>query len=392
MSVSLGMNRGGLPAWTYSNPEMALLENEWAFHRRWQLVGHVSEIPNPGDFLTFDVAGERALVVRSDDGEVRAFHNLCRHRGSRVVADESGNCGSSIVCPFHGWNYALDGRLLGARLSHSFAGYDLSDHGLKTVAHDIWQGIIFVCFKPCDDVRPSELLRSMEEEVAPYQLNDLQPYSQPWSMDLDVNWKAAVDVDNEGYHVAIAHPALHDLFGRHYYDESLPNGVARSVGDFSKARPRLWSSKLYCKHHEAYELPKGMDKKWIYYGLFPNTVLTFGPEMVEYYRFTPLPNNRCRISGGYWAVPNDDRRVTLLRKLYLRINRQTADEDTQLIEWCAEGMLSSAYDDFILSDLESGVRAHHDQLRAIIPAFQLKTAPAYGQLSELNEQLRQQLL
>ena len=105
------VGRGGLPAWTYDNDELMELEKEIVFRRNWLLVGHANEIPKPGDFMTLDAADERALVVRGRDGEVRAFHNLCRHRGSRVVAEPGGNCGSVITCPFHGWSYDLDGRL-----------------------------------------------------------------------------------------------------------------------------------------------------------------------------------------------------------------------------------------------------------------------------------------
>ena len=109
------------------------LEKELVFRRNWLLVGHASEIPNPGDFMTLDAADERALVVRGHGGEVRAFHDLCRHRGSRVVAEPSGNCGSVISCPFHGWSYDLDGRLRGIPFAKTFGPLDRSTLGLQPV-------------------------------------------------------------------------------------------------------------------------------------------------------------------------------------------------------------------------------------------------------------------
>ena len=107
-------DRRGLPSWSYFNPEMLEEEKELLFRRHWQLVCHINDIPEPGDFIAADMVGERALVIRGRDGVVRAFHNLCRHRGSRVVAENKGTCRSAIVCPFHGWVYNLDGTLRGA--------------------------------------------------------------------------------------------------------------------------------------------------------------------------------------------------------------------------------------------------------------------------------------
>ena len=98
-------DRAGLPAWSFFNNEMFEAEKDLLFRRHWQLVCHSSDIPNNGDFVTLDLVGERALVLRGSDGGVRAFHNLCKHRGSRVVAEGSGNCKSAITCPFHGWTY-----------------------------------------------------------------------------------------------------------------------------------------------------------------------------------------------------------------------------------------------------------------------------------------------
>ena len=103
VAVPNDWDRSGLPGWSYHSPALLELEKEHVFRKHWQIVGHISDLPNPGDYLAMDVVGERALVVRGKDGEVRAFHNLCRHRGSRVVAESQGTCKNALVCPFHGW-------------------------------------------------------------------------------------------------------------------------------------------------------------------------------------------------------------------------------------------------------------------------------------------------
>ena len=126
-------DRRGLPAWTYHSEALLQLEIDEIFLNHWQLAGHVNDVPKKGDYFTLDIANERALIVRGDDGEVRAFHNLCRHRGSRVVGDKQGHCKNALICPFHGWVYNFDGTLRGAARPNSFAGLDKSKFGLKPV-------------------------------------------------------------------------------------------------------------------------------------------------------------------------------------------------------------------------------------------------------------------
>ena len=95
ISIPGNWDRSGLPAWTYHSEEMLALERRDVFLNHWQIIGHSSNMPNKGDYLTMDIGAERALVVRGADGIIRGFHNLCRHRGSRVVADEQGTCNNA---------------------------------------------------------------------------------------------------------------------------------------------------------------------------------------------------------------------------------------------------------------------------------------------------------
>ena len=380
-------DRGSLPAWSYDNDEVMALENELVFRRSWLLVGHVSQIPEPGDFITLDVADERALVVRGHDGEVCAFHNLCRHRGSRVVAEQSGNCGAVITCPFHGWSYDLDGRLRGVPFPKSFGQLDHAAHGLKPVAREIWHGMVFVRFKgECPSV--AETLAPIEEAVARYRLKEMQPIEKRWRMEFEANWKATVDVDNEGYHVPIAHPGLNDLYGHSYFDEMLENRIPRAMGTFGDRRHKLWSVRHYVKLlPEATHLPECHRKAWIYYGVFPGTVLTFYPDSCGFYQFLPLCTRRSAMQGCSFALPDERREMQAARYLNRRISNTTSEEDIQLIKWSWEGMRSSAFDGFVLSDLESGVRAYHDRLREALPVLKLPEAPPEGTLAQRNQEL-----
>ena len=102
-------SRQGLPAWTYNNAELTDLEINSIFLKTWLWAGHVSEISEVGDYQCMELAHERAIIIRGEDGVVRAFHNVCNHRASRVVANDKGHCRNALVCPFHGWSYFIYG-------------------------------------------------------------------------------------------------------------------------------------------------------------------------------------------------------------------------------------------------------------------------------------------
>lgn len=380
--------RGGLPAWTYDNDEMTELEKEMLFRRQWLLVGHVSEIPEPGDYLTFDVADERALTIRDRDGAVRSFHNLCRHRGSRVVPDAAGNTGGVITCPFHGWTYGLDGGLRGMAMPKSFPPVDKAKCGLKPVEQQIWNGFVFVRFKSSDAPSPAEMLAPIEDEMAPYRLAEVEPLTERYCERFSVNWKAMMDVDNEGYHVPVAHPSLQDLYGNSYFDETLPNGLARSFATIRDSGHKEWSVRHYARIlPEATHLPESHRRAWLYVGIFPSAVFILYPDSVGYYQFLPVDTRTSLMIGRTYALPDDRREMRLARYLSGRIDAVTTDEDIQLMHWMTEGMRSSAFDDVFLSDLESNVRGYHDSLRALIPAYTLPEAPAPGTLAARNREM-----
>lgn len=380
--------RAGLPPWTYFNKELFLIEQEELFRRHWQLACHVSDVPEEGDWTTFDIAGERALIVRGKDKVVRAFHNVCRHRGSRVVAGESGRCKSAMVCPFHGWSYNLDGTLRAVPKARTFPKLDPVTHGLVPLEHEIWQGFVFVRFKAGPQGSVAGIMAPHEAEVAGYELGAVKPYL-PQSRDmLEVNWKAVRDVDNEGYHVPIAHPALHDLYGQQYKDDRLVAGVSRSEGRITGVSPRLWSVRNYVKHRpDMAHLPEASKGRWVYLGMFPNLVIMLYPDLIGFYQELPVDVGKTEQRLAYYAPPTEGRAAKVARYLAYRIDRVTGEEDAQLIKWSWESMQSSGFSSMILSDLEVGVRDYHDTLRATIPVAALATEPAKGQIETINQTL-----
>ncbi|MCB1340939.1 MAG: aromatic ring-hydroxylating dioxygenase subunit alpha [Pseudooceanicola sp.] len=383
--LSNDWDRSGLPAWSYFSDDLLEAEKEALFRCHWQLVCHVGDLGEPGDYIAVDFVGERALVVRGKDGEVRAFHNLCRHRGSRVVADDRGHCRSSIICPFHGWVYNLDGTLRGASQPNSLPDLDPVEWGLKPLETDIWQGFVFVRFKPGPQPAISKVMARFDKELAQYDIPAMLPDGGGfWQEQIRANWKCVRDVDNEGYHVPKAHPGLDDLFGGNYADEPFQGGASRSFAPFREDRSTLWSVRNYKKLLPDRETLDAEHKRaWLYIGLFPNTAFGIYPDSVIFYNEFPDGHGKTIQRGAIYRNPVEDRRLRAARYLSRRIDRITGKEDEQLIEWSWEAAQSSGYDGVILSDLEIGVKSYHDELRRHFPVLD-HDEPEYGRLAEVN--------
>ena len=389
LPVPNGWDRKGLPAWTYHSPALFALEREKLFLTHWQIVGHACDVPNAGDWLAFDLLGERAVVMRGQDGVLRAFHNLCRHRGARVVDGAQGHCKGAVVCPFHGWVYNLDGTLRGAAQPKSFGEMAREDFGLKPIEMELFHGCIFLRFARGPQPSVAALLAVFEADFAAYNTLSILPVTAPdWAVDLPVNWKSVRDVDNEGYHVPMAHPALQDLYGRSYRDSFLDNGLTMSIGWFGDTRGKLWSVQNYIALSTPRpELPAHLQKAWTYYGLFPNQVISITPDGLQFYHEIPLSAGMTRVTGRVYRWPNESRQTRAARYLAYRIDRDTSAEDQQLSIWSNESMKSDAFEGFYLSDLEYGLRCHHDGLRKILPVMTRATAPAEDQIARINTEL-----
>ena len=185
----------------YTDDDIYELEVERIINRNWILAGHASELPEPGDYKVFKVARESAIIVRSKDGALKAFANVCRHRGSRVCLESKGNA-KKFVCPYHGWTYDIDGNLIAARNMDS--DFDASTHGLKSVSIENLHGFLFICFTDA----PLSLTGCKEELAEPTAMFDMpnlkvaayKEYAIP------ANYKLSIENYQECYHCATAHP------------------------------------------------------------------------------------------------------------------------------------------------------------------------------------------
>ncbi|MEZ5773551.1 MAG: Rieske 2Fe-2S domain-containing protein [Hyphomicrobiaceae bacterium] len=192
-----------MPPRIYNDPAIHALELERIFARDWLCPGPAAEIPEPGDYLTFSIGTEPIVVMRQQDGSIRAFSNVCRHR--MMILLEGRGKARRIVCPYHAWTYDAGGRLIGAGHMQRTEGFDKSQHCLPQFRTEIWNGWIYVTADP--EARPvAELLAGLEPVVARYRMADYIPVTlqdHVWQ----TNWKLLDENFMEGYHLPVAHKA-----------------------------------------------------------------------------------------------------------------------------------------------------------------------------------------
>ena len=232
-----------LPSWIYRDAEFFEREKQAVFRNSWQVVCHLSDIPQPGAFHTFEFFGVSVVAVRAEDGGVRAFHYVCRHRAARLLDGPRGHCGKRITCGYHAWTYALDGRLIGVPNRDSFKGLDTSRHGLATLEHEVFCGFIFVRFEPgLPSVR--EMAAPYLHELTPYRMEELVPLGRVTLRPRAVNWKNVADNFSDGLHINVAHPGLTRLFGRGYGIEARP-WIDKMSGALRDTPSANWSERAY---------------------------------------------------------------------------------------------------------------------------------------------------
>jgi len=379
-----------LAPWTYYSTEFLELEQNHLFKTHWLLAGHISDIPHPQNYLTFDAVGERALIIRNQDGKIRAFHNVCRHRGAKLVDSERGTCGRTLSCPFHGWTYCLDGELLSVPAAQTFENLDISQNGLVPLDLEIWMGFLFIRFGGTGD-SVADSLEPIKELVTPYQLEKIEPIAgSRYQETRPYNWKIIHDIDNEGYHVPTGHPALQQLYGKTYEDSEM-GGVLVAQGQINDNPGRIWSVRQYQKLLPQFDhLPDHNQRAWLYFNIFPSMVIGLYPESIEFYMTLPNTVDSTWYLGASYGVPDDRREVKVARYLSARINKLTEKEDASFMRWMQLGMNSSAFPKPKLSSKEENVRRFHKRIQSELPVAQLANEPKSGDVQNINHRMQTQ--
>lgn len=209
----------------------------WA--KVWNWAAREEDIPEAGDYVTFTIGRESFIITRDADDRIRAYFNVCPHRGNRLVREETGSRPQGFTCPFHNWRFGLDGTLDKLTDAETFRPEALCrDLSLSEVRCESWEGFVFINMDP--DARPLlEMLGPLVDHAKPYRLRDMRILRRVQAV-WEANWKVGVDGFNEAYHVHAVHPQILPIFNDYNAQIDLyPNGMSRMVTKFAHASPRL---------------------------------------------------------------------------------------------------------------------------------------------------------
>jgi phenylpropionate dioxygenase-like ring-hydroxylating dioxygenase large terminal subunit len=366
-----------LPGWIYTDPEFLALETARILRPSWQILCHESDLAKPGDWRTISYIGENIVALRGREGEVRAFHNVCRHRAMRIVEGDSG-CAKKLVCPYHAWTYDLDGSLSGVPMRRDYPALDMDASGLTAVDVSVWRGFVFVRLEDDGGPSPAEMMAPYDAEIAPYRFGEMRRIGDIRTRDRAVNWKNVGDNYSDNLHIPVAHDGLTRLFGKSYAIEA-SGWVDKMSGDLvDRVSPNPWEA-FYQRHLPRVDhLPEANQRRWLYYKLWPNMAFDIYADQIDFMQWLPTSPTSCVLREMAFALPDDRREMKLVRYANWRINRVVNAEDTRLIERVQQGMASQSYTAGPIGASEVCLRSFAAKVRAIIPEARLHRAPAPG--------------
>jgi phenylpropionate dioxygenase-like ring-hydroxylating dioxygenase large terminal subunit len=379
----------GLPAWTYFNAELTALEYERIIRPSWQFVCHVNQLKRPGDFATLDMMKDSVIVMRGKDNVIRAFANACRHRGTKLL-DGSGQCKGRIACPYHGWSYALDGRLVGVPSAETFPGIDKAQLSLMPVEMEILLGLVFIRISG-DGPNVAEMWGDFVEVARAYRLEEMEPVDEPWIDTWQCNWKVAVDNNLENYHVPVGHPGYHRLLDSDLAGVVNRHGIAYSKSVLRERPSSNWAERMYQKlaPEVLTDLPEEARRTWLFFSMVPNLGIDIYPDSMDVFQILPKTAETCTMRYPIFVRPDMRREAKILRYLNARINTQVGLEDQQLSERVQAGLRNFAYQPGPLSRYEHCIKDFHDRVRAACPVTTLSKAPGEGAVRSKDAELRE---
>ena len=343
-----------IPAPWYVDPRIADLEAETAFSKTWQMIGRIDQVEKPGQFVTAVVAGEPIVAVRGNDKVLRAFYNVCRHHAAAVVTQPCGQA-QLLHCPYHGWNYGLDGSLKGMPEFDGVKNFERQQNGLVPVKAEIWEKFVFVNLDPHAESLVS-FLGALVKRAAPLGLAKLN-FFDARSYDIACNWKVFVDnyLDG-GYHVPHLHKGLSSVLD--YKEYTIEN----------EDRYCLQSSPMVSSGEDAATgaTRKG-DRAW-YFWQYPNLMINCYQGYMDTNLVIPVDVDHCRVIFDFYF---DD--VSEARREYnqqsVAVGARVQDEDLGICEDVQRGLKSRAYGAGRLSvRREAGEQLFHRLLAADLKA------------------------
>jgi choline monooxygenase len=321
----------------YADAAFQAFERDAVFARSWQLAARAEQVAARGDHAVAQIGGVPLVIVRGDDGELRALHNVCRHRAGPLATCD-GKGARALTCGYHGWTYSLDGTLRGAPEMGRTQEFDVASIRLPQAHVAQWRGLVFVAL---GDVPPFESLVAAIDARLPS--GPSLAFAQRTTYDIACDWKVYVDNFLEGYHLPQVHPQLNALLDyRSYTTELAPWFVLQSS-------PLDRGNALYG------------DGEALYYWMYPNTMLNVLPGRMQTNRVLPAGPGRCRVEFDFFYSAGDHTDRAGDADFSDLIQR----EDIAICEAVQRGLASGSYEPGRLNPTrEQGVWHFHELLRA----------------------------
>jgi Rieske 2Fe-2S family protein len=342
-----------LPQRYFVSAEVFAEEQERIFSKQWLLVGHQSQIAEPGDYFLAQVAGESLIVIRDQKSQVRGFYNVCRHRGTRLKEDACGHA-STIQCPYHAWTYGLDGRLIGAPHMDEVPGFDKANYSLHAVNLGLWEGFIFVNLNdggtrlraeatarqaPGDFISLERWFAPLAGKFSDWNMSILRP-AKRIEYDVRANWKLMFENYSECYHCPGVHPQLQKVSPYDSAENDLAEGPF--LGGFMKINPgkSLTMSGNACA---AFVGEIENLQQVFYYSIFPDMLLSLHPEYVMVHQLWPQSPERTLIVCDWFFHPDAFARKDFKPEDAIEFWDMTNKQDWHVCELSQQGIASRAY-------------------------------------------------
>jgi phenylpropionate dioxygenase-like ring-hydroxylating dioxygenase large terminal subunit len=347
----------------YIDPAVLEAEQELIFERTWQLAGHVAALAAPGSYITAAAGSQPALVVRDQDGRLRAYRNVCRHRASRLLSG-TGQCKGAIRCRYHGWTYRFDGTLIGVPEGMQFGDrLDKRTLGLLPVRVEELCGLVFVNCDP-DAASLGSLVGDLPQRLARYRIPSLVPFG-PSGGGQPANWKVVAENYIEGYHIPIAHPGLMRMLDYKRYGAEVNEHYVWFEAPLRSKPSSNRLERLYARLVEPMAGLSAADRDvWRYVYIYPNTTIDLYPDQVNTWQI--LPNGVARTTDVFanYRPPGSSPRTRLVQWINQRLNTLVLDEDIDLVANVQQGLHTRGYVPGPLSRREAAVAWFADRVRA----------------------------
>jgi Rieske 2Fe-2S family protein len=328
-----------LPAKYYTDPDVFRKEIESFFFDSWFCAGRAAAIPDTGDYFLRDVAGESIVIVRDSSDRIRAYYNICRHRGTRMCTAAQGNL-ERIQCPYHGWTYGLDGQLLGAPHMDD-AGFSRSDYPLHPVATAVWDGHLFLNMGSAPEPL-SRQLGDLPEKFASWRMDELRLHRRI-EYEVKANWKLLVLNYNECLHCPFVHPVLNRLTDYAGADNEPP--TADYAGGAMGFRNGAETMSRDGKRRRDYlpGLSQEQRGKVVYYSVYPNLLLSLHPDYMMLHTLWPRAVDRTAIVCEWHFHPSELAKPDFFADDAIEFWDATNREDWKISELAQAGIQSRAY-------------------------------------------------